>query len=174
MRAQLRRLVQQVGDIDLVIVDYLQLIDGEDEKRRYSNQEQEVSRISRGLKGIAREFNVPVLALAQLSRKVEERANKRAMLSDLRNSGSLEQDADLVVFIYSDDYYAEQENRESVAPGITELTVAKHRNGPIGEVDLFFTPETTLFYNLEERLTPDEIAAWETRKKTLRELKRAS
>ncbi len=173
MRAKLRRLFQQQGHIDLVVVDYLQLIDpDESEERRYENRVQEVSKISRGLKAIAREFDVPVLAMAQLSRKVEERQNKRPLMADLRDSGAIEQDADVILFLYRDDYYADQESRPSMAPNIAELNIAKQRNGPIGEVDLFFQAERTMFYDLDERLTPEEIAAWEAKKKMMREQKR--
>jgi len=108
------------------------------------NRVQELSRITRGLKSMARELKVPVVALSQLSRGVESRTNKRPMLSDLRESGSIEQDADLVLMIYRDDYY----NPESEDEGITELIVTKHRNGPVGTVKLLLEPQYTRFRNL--------------------------
>jgi len=151
MRSQLRRLIQQQGGVDLVIIDYLGLI-APDENAE--NRVQEVSKISWGLKKIAREFDVPVLALAQLSRQVESRNNKMPQLSDLRDSGSLEQDADVVMFIYRDDYYAVQEKREDYTPtNIADVTIAKHRNGATGGVQLYFREDQTMFYNLEEKLS---------------------
>ena len=108
------------------------------------NRVQELSRITRGLKGMARELKVPVVALSQLSRGVESRTNKRPMLSDLRESGSIEQDADLVLMIYRDEYY----NVETADRGVTEVIVTKHRNGPIGTVKLLFEAQFTRFRNL--------------------------
>jgi replicative DNA helicase len=122
------------------MIDYLQLMEGSTS----DNRVQEISRITRGLKGMARELNVPVMALSQLSRGVEARTNKRPMLSDLRESGSIEQDADLVLMIYRDEYY----NPETADRGITEVIVAKHRNGPVGTVKLLFEPMFTRFRNL--------------------------
>ncbi len=149
MRSQLRRLDKDHG-IDLVIVDYLQLIESAtDGKNRHENRVQEISSISRGLKRIAKEFQVPVLALAQLSRKVEERSNKIPILSDLRESGSLEQDADKVMFMYREDYYAEQERRESSRPGIADVVIAKNRNGRVGVAALRFDAPLTKFSTLE-------------------------
>jgi replicative DNA helicase len=117
--------------LDLIIVDYLQLMSGD---TRSDNRVQEVSYISRNLKALARELNVPILAAAQLSRAVEQRTDKHPVLSDLRESGSLEQDADIVMFIYRPDQYEENSLRENIA----EIIVAKHRNGPVGTVDLVF------------------------------------
>lgn len=145
MRSKARRWKNENG-LDLIIVDYLQLMQGSS-KRASDNRQQEMSDISRSLKGLARELNVPLIALSQLSRSVESRTSKRPMLSDLRESGALEQDADIVCFIYRDDYY----NREnSDQPNIAELILAKHRNGPVGTVKLFFKKETTRFYNLDK------------------------
>jgi replicative DNA helicase len=149
MRSQLRRLSQRQNGIDLVIVDYLGLIAPEENTE---NRVQEISKISMGLKLLAREFDVPVLALAQLSRAVEQRQNKRPQLSDLRESGSLEQDADIVFFLYREDYYAEQEKRPEYVPtNEAEVNIAKHRNGPTGGVNLYFKGEQTMFYNLEQK-----------------------
>jgi replicative DNA helicase len=127
-------------ELGLVIIDYLQLMEGSTP----DNRVQELSRITRGLKGMARELNVPVMALSQLSRGVEGRTNKRPMLSDLRESGSIEQDADLVLMIYRDEYY----NPETADRGVTEVIVAKHRNGPVGTVKLLFEPQLIRFRNL--------------------------
>lgn len=150
MRSQLRRLIQEQDGIDLVIVDYLGLIAPDEASE---NRVQEISKISWGLKKIAKEFELPVLALAQLSRQVESRQNKRPQLSDLRESGSLEQDADVVMFLYREDYYAEQDKREDYTPtNEAEVSIAKHRNGPTGGVTLYFKAEQTMFYNLEEKL----------------------
>jgi replicative DNA helicase len=125
-----------------VQVDYLQLMQG---TRRNDNRVQEVSEISRGLKGLARELNVPVLAMAQLSRSVESRSSHIPMLSDLRESGSIEQDSDMVVFIYREEMY----DPETEKKGIAELHIAKHRNGPVGVVNLRFFDKTTRFADLE-------------------------
>jgi replicative DNA helicase len=127
--------------LDLIVVDYLQLINGSGS----DNRVQEVSEISRSLKALARELDVPVLALSQLSRAVESRSPKIPQLSDLRESGSIEQDADLVLFIYREDFY----DRESEKKGIAELHVAKHRNGPTGQINLLFMDRTTRFVDLE-------------------------
>ena len=152
IRSQLRRLIQQQNGIDLVVVDYLSLI-APDEDKYSENRVQEISKISWGLKKLAKEFDVPVLALSQLSRQVESRQNKRPQLSDLRESGSLEQDADVVLFLYREDYYADQEKREGYMPtNEAEVSIAKHRNGPTGGVNLYFKGEQTMFYNLEEKL----------------------
>src|SRR5205823_7911171 len=132
-------------NIDMILLDYLQLMHG----RAHSddNRVQEVSSISRALKGLARELRIPVIALSQLSRGPEARPNKRPMLSDLRDSGSIEQDADVVVFLYRDEYY----NDKTEEPGICELIIAKHRNGPTDTVKLRFRKDQTMFYNLESR-----------------------
>jgi replicative DNA helicase len=141
MRSLCRRLMAEQGrDLGLVVIDYLQLMEGSTP----DNRVQELSRITRGLKGMARELNVPVMALSQLSRGVEARTNKRPMLSDLRESGSIEQDADLVLMIYRDEYY----NPDTPDRGITEVIVTKHRNGPVGTVKLLFEPQFTRFRNL--------------------------
>ena len=147
MRSKARRL-QAEGGLDLVVIDYLQLMQGTSGRNSTDNRQQEVSEISRGLKALARELNVPVLALSQLSRSVEARQVKKPMLSDLRESGSLEQDADIVMFLYRDDYY---KGAEEAPTHITELIVAKHRNGPVGRVNLFFKNECTKFISLARR-----------------------
>ena len=142
MRAKARRWQNEHG-LDLIIVDYLQLMQGASQ-RSSDNRQQEMSDISRSLKALARELNVPVIALSQLSRGVEARTNKRPMLSDLRESGALEQDADVVAFIHREDYY----DKETENQNIVEFIIAKHRNGPVGVVKLFFQREITRFYNL--------------------------
>ena len=129
-------------DLKLIIIDYLQLMSG---SGKSDSRQQEVSDISRGLKSLARELNVPIISLSQLSRAVESRPDKRPMLSDLRESGAIEQDADVVMFIYRDDYY----NHDSEKKGIAEVIIAKQRNGPIGTVDLAWMPEYTRFANLD-------------------------
>ncbi len=144
MRAKARRWQNEHG-LDLIIVDYLQLMQGTS-KRSSDNRQQEMSDISRSLKALARELNVPVIALSQLSRGVEARTNKRPMLSDLRESGALEQDADIVAFIYREDYY----DRETENKNIVEFIIAKHRNGPVDTVKLFFQKDITRFYNLSK------------------------
>jgi len=147
IRNKLRRLKAKTGKpIDLVVVDYVQLMeDNETDAAKRSNREQEISRISRGLKSIARDFDVPVLALAQLSRGVESRQSKVPQLSDLRESGSLEQDADIVMFLYREEMYNPTEDNKNMA----ELVIAKHRNGPLGEISLRFSPSLTRFYSIE-------------------------
>jgi replicative DNA helicase len=140
MRSQVRRLQAEQGmELGLVVIDYLQLMEGGGD-----NRVQELSKITRSLKGLARELSIPIIALSQLSRGVESRTNKRPMLSDLRESGSIEQDADLVIMLYRDDYY----NADSPDRGIAEAIVAKHRNGPTGTVKLLFDPQFTKFKNL--------------------------
>ena len=131
-------------DLKLIIIDYLQLMSGSSGKGSESRQ-QEISEISRSLKALARELHVPVIALSQLSRQVEQRPDHRPMLSDLRESRAIEQDADVVMLIYRDDYY----NKESENKGIAEIIIAKQRNGPIGTVELVWLPEYTKFANLE-------------------------
>ncbi|MFM7679227.1 MAG: replicative DNA helicase, partial [Roseiflexaceae bacterium] len=142
LRSKARRLKTQYG-CDLIVIDYLQLMSG----RGKENRVQEVSEISRGLKALARELNVPVIALSQLSRAVEGRQSHVPMLSDLRESGSIEQDADIVMFIYRDELY----NKESDKKGIAEIHIAKHRNGPVGVVNMRFDPATTRFADLTYR-----------------------
>lgn len=139
MKAKSRRLKAELGKLDLVIIDYLQLMEG----HRSDNRVQEISDISRGLKALAREIDVPVIAISQLSRAVEARQNKKPMLSDLRESGSIEQDADIVMFIYRDEYY----NQETTAKGEAEIIIAKQRNGPTGRITLLFQPNITKFRN---------------------------
>lgn len=146
VRSKARRLQAENG-LDLIIVDYLQLMSG----RRTDNRVQEIAEISRGLKGLARELNIPVVALSQLSRAVETRADHRPMLSDLRESGSIEQDADIVMFIFRDDKYDENSEKK----GIAELIIAKHRNGPVGSVNLRFFERTARFADLELYREPD-------------------
>jgi replicative DNA helicase len=140
MRSKARRLKSEHG-LDLIIVDYLQLMQG----RNSESRQQEISEISRSLKALARELKVPLIALSQLSRSVESRQDKRPMLSDLRESGALEQDADIVAFLYREDYY----DKETENQHITEVIVAKHRNGPTDTVKLYFRGEYTLFLNLD-------------------------
>ena len=142
MRSKCRRFTKDFG-LDLVMIDYLQLMSGSGARNNDSRQ-QEVSEISRSLKALARELNVPVICLSQLSRAVESRTDKRPMLSDLRESGAIEQDADVVMFIYRDDYY----HPESADKGISEIIIAKQRNGPVGTVKLKWIPELTKFANL--------------------------
>lgn len=134
-------------NIALIIVDYLQLIQGSD--RYKGNRVQEVTEISRGLKTLARELEIPVIALAQLSRGVTGRDDPRPVLSDLRESGSIEQDADLVMFLHRPDYY-KQNNDDFIPTNITELILAKHRHGPVGKVELYFHPELLRFMNLDK------------------------
>ena len=144
LRTKCRRLYAEHG-LDLIMIDYLQLMSAE---HPTSNRVQEVSEISRELKGLARELDVPVVAAAQLSRAVEQRQNKRPVLSDLRDSGSIEQDADVVMFIYRDDYYNPE---TSERPNIAEVNVAKHRNGPTGSIDLFWHGKLATFRNLHKQ-----------------------
>lgn len=131
-------------DLKLIIIDYLQLMSG---SGRTDSRQQEISDISRSLKGLARELNVPVIALSQLSRQVEQRPDHRPMLSDLRESGAIEQDADVVMFIYRDDYY----NKDTDNKNIAEIIIAKQRNGPIGTVNLVWLPQYTKFVSMEKR-----------------------
>ena len=141
MRSQVRRLqAEKGGKLGLVLIDYLQLMEGSGSENRV----QELSRITRSLKGLARELSVPVIALSQLSRGVEARTNKRPMMSDLRESGSIEQDADLVIMLYRDEYY----QPDTPDRGIAEIIITKHRNGPTGVVKLLFDPQFTRFRNL--------------------------
>jgi len=146
VRSKARRLQAERG-LDLIIVDYLQLMSG----RRSDNRVQEISEISRGLKGLARELNIPVVALSQLSRAVETRADHRPLLSDLRESGSIEQDADIVMFIHREEKYDENSDKK----GVAELIVSKHRNGPVGSVNLRFFERTARFADLELYREPD-------------------
>ena len=144
MRTKARRAAHQ-APLGLIVIDYLQLISGSG--RDNGNRVQEVSEISRGLKLLARELNVPVIALSQLSRSVESRSPQIPQLADLRESGSIEQDADIVMFIYREAYYNPDTDREN----ITDLIIAKHRNGPTGKVELYFHPERLRFMSLDKR-----------------------
>lgn len=149
IRTKLRRLKSQVKDLGLVVIDYLQLMESSGKEDRL----QQISAISRGLKILAKELDVPVLALSQLSRQVESRNDKRPMLSDLRESGSIEQDADIVMFIYRDDYYhkpgdsEDEEAASAKSKGLSEVIIAKHRNGPVDTVELLFQKNITKFKN---------------------------
>ena len=134
------KLEQNLG---LVIIDYLQLMSG---GKRTESRQQEISDISRSLKALAREINCPVIALSQLSRAVEQRPDKRPMLSDLRESGAIEQDADVVMFIYRDEYY----NQDSDKVGVAEVIIGKQRNGPTGTIELAWLSRYTKFANLEK------------------------
>jgi replicative DNA helicase len=146
IRAKARRLQAEHG-LGLIIIDYLQLLRG---RGRIENRQQEISEISRSLKALAKELRVPVVALSQLSRAVEQRSDRIPQLADLRESGAIEQDADLIVFIYRDEVY----NKETKDKGIAKLIVGKQRNGPTGEVDLTFLKEYARFETLERRREP--------------------
>jgi replicative DNA helicase len=148
VRAKARRLMGEHG-LGLIVIDYLQLMTSH---RRAENRQQEIAQLSRTLKALARELNIPVLCLSQLNRGVEQRQDKRPMLSDLLESGSIEADADVVMFIYRDDYY----NQESTKQNIAEIIVAKHRHGPVGTVELAFLKEFTRFFNLEKNYLPPQ------------------
>ena len=141
LRSKCRKYKLEKG-LDIIIIDYLQLMTGRVGERSESRQ-QEISEISRSLKGLARELNVPVIALSQLSRAVEQRPDHRPMMSDLRESGAIEQDADVVMFIYRDDYY----NKDTEMKNVAEIIIAKQRNGPIGTVNLTWLPNYTKFAN---------------------------
>lgn len=146
IRAKCRRLASSEKGLSLVIIDYLQLISGG--KNYGANRQQEVSDISRSLKTLAMELNVPIIALSQLSRSVEGREDKRPLMSDLRESGSIEQDADIVAFLYRDDYY-NKEARTEDNTSISELIIGKHRNGPTATIELLFKKNTSTFLNLK-------------------------
>ena len=147
IRAKCRRLSSSSDGLDLVIIDYLQLISGG--KNYGANRQQEVADISRSLKTLAMELHIPVIALAQLSRSVEGREDKRPMLSDLRESGSIEQDADLVGFLYRDDYYTKEASKDSTS--LSEFIIAKHRNGPQATINLIFKKDTSTFRNATKK-----------------------
>jgi len=153
IRSKCRRLLKESGHLDLVIIDYLQLIEGTGQE----NRQQEVSVISRNLKKLAKELHVPVIALSQLSRGVEARQDKRPMLADIRESGSIEQDADIVAFLYRDDYYrdeegdgenSEPENQEDQDVGEVEVIVGKNRSGPRGTAKLLFVKSYNKFSSI--------------------------
>lgn len=149
MRAKARRLAAEQKRLDMIVVDYLQLMSGS--AKRFESRQQEVSQISRELKALAKEMNVPLVALSQLSRAPESRSDHRPQLADLRESGALEQDADLVAFIYREEQYKTPEERDSMPDdqkNVAEIIIAKQRNGPTGTVDLRFTPSSMRFDNL--------------------------
>ena len=141
IRAKCRRLAMEEKQLGLIVIDYLQLME---DNSKGDDRNQQISAISRGLKTLARELQVPIIALSQLSRAVEQRKDRRPMLSDLRESGAIEQDADVVMFIYRDEYY-EKDNPEN--KGKAEIIIAKHRNGPVGSFDLLFQANITKFKN---------------------------
>ncbi len=151
VRSRAKRLKKMYG-LDLLIIDYLQLMQGRTRKGGEVNRQQEISEISRSLKALARELNVPVIALSQLSRAVEMRAEKKPMLSDLRESGSLEQDADIVMFLYREDYY----NANTENQNITDVIIAKHRNGPVKTVQLYFDKNHIKFENLAKNVKDND------------------
>ena len=140
LRARCRRLHRQCGKLGLIVIDYLQLMTS---LKETDNRAQELSDISRSIKSLAKELNVPIFALSQLNRSLEQRPNKRPVASDLRESGAIEQDADIIMFIYRDEIY----NPDSPDKGTAELIVGKHRNGPTGTVRLTFRGESTRFEN---------------------------
>ncbi|MDP8232346.1 MAG: replicative DNA helicase [Candidatus Zophobacter franzmannii] len=144
IRAKSRRLKAELGGLDLILIDYLQLMSS---ARNRDNRQQEISEISRAMKILAKELQLPVVALSQLNRSLESRPDKRPMLSDLRESGAIEQDADMVMFIYRDEYY----NKESEFPGIAEIIIGKNRHGPTGNIKLRWEAEFTTFKSLDNQ-----------------------
>lgn len=153
IRSKSRRLKAERG-LDLIIIDYLQLMQSRSGRASESRQ-QEISEISRNLKGLARELNVPVIALSQLSRSVEARQDHRPFLSDLRESGSLEQDADMVSFLFREAYYNKEMEADDAQRNRTEVILAKNRNGPVGTVEMYFAGQFTLFYEITDREEPE-------------------
>jgi replicative DNA helicase len=145
LRANARRLARKCGKLGLIVVDYLQLMSGSGGGGNGENRATELGEISRGLKMLAKELQCPVIALSQLNRSVETRTDKRPMMSDLRESGAIEQDADIIMFIYRDDYYTKELSKE---PGVAEVIIAKQRNGPTGTVKLAFLKPITKFESL--------------------------
>jgi replicative DNA helicase len=146
MRAKARRLKAQ-HDVGVIIVDYLQLMQG---PKNTESRQQEISMISRSLKGLAKELNIPVIAVSQLSRKVEDREDKRPMLADLRESGAIEQDADVVIFVYRPEFYGREKLKDGApAEGVAEIILSKHRNGPTGDLRLTFIKDYAKFENME-------------------------
>jgi replicative DNA helicase len=140
LRARARRLHRKCGKLGLIVIDYIQLMTS---SRGNENRATEISEISRSIKSLAKELQVPIIALSQLSRKVEERNDKRPLMSDLRESGAIEQDADIIMMMYRDEYY----NKDTKDPGVAEVIITKHRNGPTGAVRLTFLGEYTKFEN---------------------------
>ena len=143
--SSISRKIKAENNLELIVIDYLQLMNST--SKRNDGRQQEISEISRGLKLLAKELGIPIIALSQLSRGVESRTDHRPVLSDLRESGAIEQDADIVMFIYRDEVY----NSDSEDKGIAEIIIAKHRSGPIGTVKLVWIPEFTQFKNMEYR-----------------------
>jgi replicative DNA helicase len=146
LRSRARKAKLENKDLSLIVIDYLQLMSGSNTGHSSESRQQEISEISRSLKGLARELGVPVIALSQLSRACEQRPDHRPVLSDLRDSGAIEQDADVVMFLYRDYYY----NKDTADPNVAECIIAKHRNGPLGSVELYWRPELTKFQNMEK------------------------
>ena len=147
MRAMARRLQSEQGNLGLLIVDYLQLMAS---RKNYDSPVQQVTEISRGLKSLAKELNIPILAISQLSRAIEQREGHKPRLSDLRDSGSIEQDADLVMFIHREDKIDAERAKENNKLNIAQLLIAKHRNGPTGEIEFRVDPESLSFWEIDK------------------------